>query len=79
MVVFKATDEGFIKSGERISYQNQVLYKAFEEKLIDPASSEIAKVWQPKAKSVEAFSMDMYKYIENLIGSLGKVQCISRQ
>ena len=63
LAVFSATDEGLRQSIETISITNSIIYKAFNDRLVDPDYSEKAKIWQPKAMLVKILSDSIVRYI----------------
>jgi|GEM_PF-1934705 len=70
LAVFKATEEGLLRSSENISSQNLFLYRLLEQKLYDPGSKEVAEIWQPKAAAIQQLSSGLSKYIEGLRNDL---------
>lgn len=63
LAVFRAADEGLRQSINTISISNNIIYKAFEDRLRDPFNSERTKIWYPKAMLVKTLSDSMIKYI----------------
>src|SRR5687768_8711424 len=65
-ILFKAFDEGFVNSNQLIMIQNEEAYRSLGEKTLDPATAEAAKRWFPKAKVLQAYTEETYKFIDGL-------------
>jgi hypothetical protein len=63
LAVLRAADEGLRQAIVTISITNSVIYKAFNDRLINPDYSEKAKIWQPKAMLVKILSDSIVRYI----------------
>ncbi len=66
LVAFKTVDLSLQNSNKNLTASNSTLYSSLLEKLKDPQSVEMAKIWQPKAEQVHALANTMSEYIENL-------------
>jgi hypothetical protein len=65
-------DEGLLQSIERISYNNNVVYKALEQKLSEPINHASAAIWQPKALLIKEKSDWLFDYLQFTINTLKK-------
>lgn len=72
LAIFKATEEGFLYSNSVFSNSSTIIYQAFDEKLLKPATAEQASVWQPKAMVIKEKSALMFRYLDSLIIELKK-------
>jgi gliding motility-associated protein GldM len=72
IIVYKALDESLVNSNAIIERQSRTVYTSLEEKLMDAATSEKAKLWYPKAKLIQKLSTDIYIYMEDLKTDLKK-------
>jgi gliding motility-associated protein GldM len=70
--VYKALDESLINSNKIINAASEQEFRFLQDKMSDPASSEKAKPWYPKAKLIQELSEDVYNYIERLKTDLKK-------
>jgi hypothetical protein len=70
LTVFKATEDGLIKSNETIASSSNVIYHALEEKLSKPESAQQASVWQPRAMLIKEKSAIIISYIETITKEL---------
>ena len=68
--VLRASEEGFKRCNSTISLANEVLYRALEERLMDPKNRERAKIWQPRAIAIKTLSDHIIKYTEGLKNEL---------
>jgi len=63
---FKTVNHSIEKSNAVVTEKNDMTYKSFEQKLVDPQTMALAKVWAPKAMEVKKLSSDLTTYIESL-------------
>ncbi|UEG51158.1 gliding motility protein GldM [Ferruginibacter lapsinanis] len=63
---FKVVDKSLINSNLNLTNASSTLYKSLEEKLTDPKSAEMAKVWQPKAEQAHKLADEMDAYLNDL-------------
>ncbi|MGE5108218.1 MAG: gliding motility protein GldM [Sphingobacteriales bacterium] len=63
---FKTVNNSLQNANKVATEKNNLIYKSLEDKLSDPASSERAKIWKPKADQAKQISADMYSYIDQL-------------
>lgn len=72
LAVNKLAAKGLFQSSEALASHNNTIYKALEQRLSEPASSERAKIWQPKALLIKSKSDSLFNYFEFLIVELKK-------
>lgn len=63
---FKTVNHSIEKSNAVVTEKNDMTYKSFEQKLNDPQTMALAKIWAPKAMEVKKLSSDLTTYIESL-------------
>ena len=63
---FKTVNNSLQNTNTVIDNSTATLIKSFQQKLSDPASSEQAKLWYPKADKVVKDSKSIYDYIEGI-------------
>ncbi|MGG9971226.1 gliding motility protein GldM [Ferruginibacter sp. SUN002] len=69
---FKVVDKSLTNSNTNLDKSSATLYGSLKEKLDDPKSAEMAKIWQPKAEQAHKLADDMNKYLEDLKKELKK-------
>src|ERR1700738_1045284 len=67
---FKTVNNSIITSNGVVKEKNELTYKSFDDKLHDPQTAVLAKIWQPKAGQVKKLSDDIYNKIEDLKAQL---------
>jgi len=72
LAVFKALDESLVNSNLTLARSSQTIYMSLEEKTRDPATSQKAMIWHPKAMVVKKYSSDIIDFIEILKDKLKK-------
>ena len=72
LTIYKLASTGLFQSNQSLANNNNVVYKALEQRLSEPSSAERAKMWQPKALFVKAKSDSLFNYLEFLIIELKK-------
>lgn len=72
LAVFKALDESLENANLTIARSNQAIYMELEEKSRDPATSQKATIWLPKAMVVRKYASDLVSYIDSLKDKLKK-------
>ena len=70
MAVFRSAVEAFNVSSKNIFENNQFIYESIEEKLMDPATTQSAKIWYPKALVIRELSSELIKYLDGLENEL---------
>ena len=63
---FKTVNHSIERSNQVIAEKNDLTYKSFEQKLSDPQTAALAKVWAPPAMEAKKLSTELTKYIEGL-------------
>ena len=63
---FKTVNHSIERSNQVIAEKNDLTYKSFEQKLSDPQTAALAKIWAPPAQDAKKLSADLTKYIEGL-------------
>jgi GldM N-terminal domain len=66
ILVYRAFARTLVNSNSFVTNQNTFLIKSLEKKLADPATSQKAKVWLPKALLIQKLTSDVMEYIDNL-------------
>ena len=66
LTAFKTVDKSLQNSNANLTVANSTLYKSLEEKLADPKTAELAKIWQPNAEKAHKLADDMNSYIDGL-------------
>lgn len=72
IAVYKALNEGLMKSALITNSETSRALKSLEEKLADPVTSAKASIWNPKALLANKYSAAMFDYIQYLKTSLLK-------
>ena len=67
---FKTVNHSIETSNGVVDNKNLVTYKSFEQKLNDPQTAAVAKIWAPKAEQARKLSSDLTTYIEGLKNQL---------
>jgi hypothetical protein len=70
LIAYEALEEGLTNSNILINNGTMTALKELDNKLSDPATTERAKHWMPRAQQVAAFSREMMSYIEGLKSAL---------
>jgi hypothetical protein len=70
--VNKIAAEGLLQSIQSITDNNNIIYKALQERLSEPYSAVQARLWQPKAFLIKEKSDSLFIYFEWLIVELKK-------
>jgi hypothetical protein len=68
--ILKELNRSLENSNMTIQKSSEVIYHTLENKLVDPASFEKAKIWEPKGKKVYELSREMFNYINDLKNDL---------
>lgn len=63
---FKTVNNSLQNTNNTVNNSTQTILASLSEKTTDPATAEKAKLWLPKAKQVEAYSTDVYNFIQGL-------------
>ncbi|HTE23160.1 type IX secretion system motor protein PorM/GldM [Flavitalea sp.] len=63
---FKTVDNSITSANGVLTGNNNQLYASFTEKLADPKSAEMAKIWKPKADAASQISKKLFDEIEGL-------------
>jgi gliding motility-associated protein GldM len=63
---FKTVDNSLTGTNKAITVSTQTIMSSFEEKLTDPTTRAKAEVWRPIAMQAQAYSKEVFDYIENL-------------
>jgi gliding motility-associated protein GldM len=63
---FKTVNHSIERSNSVITEKNDLTYKSFEAKLVDPQTAAIAKIWAPSAAQAKKLSSDLTSYLETL-------------
>src|SRR5579859_6780136 len=66
----KTVNNSIEKSNVVVGEKNALTYKSFDQKLADPQTAAVAKIWAPQAQKAKALSGDLTSYIETLKGKL---------
>jgi hypothetical protein len=64
--VIKYLNESFEPSRVIINKATETVFSMLEQKLLDPASSQRAQIWLPRAKLVQAYSKEILSHIEGI-------------
>ncbi len=72
LTIYKVASKGLFQSSESLANNNNVVYRALEQRLFDPSSAERAKIWQPKALLIKVKSDSLFNYLNFLIIELKK-------
>lgn len=72
IIAFEALDESLVNSNVILDNQSKTILASLEDRLADPVTAEKAKVWYPRAQQIQAYSKEMYAYIEELKADLKK-------
>jgi len=63
---FKTVDNSITSANGVLTGNNNQIYASFTEKLADPKSAEMAKIWKPKADAASQLSKKLFDDIERL-------------
>ncbi|MHA4843792.1 type IX secretion system motor protein PorM/GldM [Flavitalea antarctica] len=63
---FKTVDNSITSANGVLTGNNNQIYASFTEKLADPKSAEMAKIWKPKADAASQISKKLFDDIEGL-------------
>src|ERR1700748_2172573 len=63
---FKTVNHSIERSNTVITEKNDLTYKSFEAKLVDPQTAAIAKIWAPSATQAKKLSTELTTYLETL-------------
>jgi gliding motility-associated protein GldM len=63
---FKTVDNSITSANGVLTGNNNQIYASFTEKLADPKSAEMAKLWKPKADAASQISKKLFDDIEGL-------------
>jgi gliding motility-associated protein GldM len=67
---FKTVNNSIIQSNAVVTEKNNLTYKSFENKLNDPQTAALAKIWAPKAAQVQKLSATLYTLIDSMKSEL---------
>lgn len=65
-IAVETLNESLETSIQLFEKTNEELYESLEDRLHDPQSVEVSKIWQPKAISVKNISKDLFNQIDSL-------------
>jgi gliding motility-associated protein GldM len=63
---FKTVNHSLETTNSTINKSTETIMASLQQKLNEPATAEKAKIWYPKAKSVQDYSSQVYSYIDGL-------------
>jgi gliding motility-associated protein GldM len=63
---FKTVNKSLENTNSTVNKSTETLMKSLEEKKNDPATSTRAQLWQPRAKSAQDLSKEVFDYIQGL-------------
>ncbi|HET9056835.1 MAG TPA: gliding motility protein GldM [Chitinophagaceae bacterium] len=69
---FKTVNNSLQTANSVVTVKNNIIYKSFEDKLLDESSRERAAIWKPRADQAKQIAGVMYSFLEQLKTDLKK-------